>query len=167
MAPASSYPSVSGSSRGRACSRAAGDGVGGGILVECAVERIAQNLGDRAVAARVDRRTALACRLQPGGAVGLGELKNAETGPELLLGMRFGVHDHVDQSRGAGTEPGGKRSHSSRGPACVAAMRARHMYRGRRVTPGQRRARMRRHPMTGGEHLDRRIGDPGFNQLPD
>ena len=46
-------------------------------------------------------------------------------------------------------------------------MRARHVLRGRRVPPAQRRTRMRRDPVAGMAHLDGGVGDPGLEQFPD
>ena len=138
-----------------------------GVVVEGPVEAGLQDRGDRAVGARADGQAALAGRLQPGVAIGLGQPQDAEAGPEALLGMRLGAHDGLDQGGRSRPDLGGKGQHPRRRPAGVAPMRARHVLGRRRVPPLQRRPRMGRHALAGVEHLDRGVGDARLDHLAD
>ncbi len=131
------------------------------------VEAGLQDRGDRAVGARADGQPALAGRLEPDLAVGLGQPQDAQARPEALLGMRLGAHDRLDQRGRAGPDLGGKGQHPRRRPAGVAPMRARHVLGRRRVPPLQGRPGMGRDALAGVEDLDRRVGDARLDHLAD
>jgi hypothetical protein len=135
--------------------------------MEGAVEAVLEDRDDRAVGRGADRQPTLAGGLEPHDAIGPGEAQDAETGSEALLGMRLGAHDRFHQCRGSWPDLDGKAHHLGRGPAGIAAVRARHVVGHGGVVALRRRARMGRDPLALMEQLDGGLGEACVEHLAD
>ena len=131
------------------------------------IETVFEDRVDMAVGAGVDAAGARARRLEPGGAVALGEPQEAETGAIALLGVRPVGENRLDEGGGLCADRARPGDDARGRPLEVALMGLRHMGRLGGVPAAHDAAEMSGHALAAMEEFDGSRGKAGVDEVVD